>query len=85
VLERQCTKLRSTALTDCWLKSWFRKNKDGKVLSEYHRLHFGAATGKKPEYVDAEDVPVLQERIANGRKLKALKAAIAILQSERES
>ena len=72
-LECVCQKLRTDSLTDCWIKSWKRGER------EYHRLHYTVGSGKKPEYLAGEDLAVIQARINNGRKLKILRGAIVIL------
>jgi len=70
-LESLCATLAQTALTDCWIESWQRKT------AVRYRLHRHGQKGA--EYISAQDAATIGERIAAGRKLKALRAAIAIL------
>lgn len=75
-LESLCATLAQTALTDCWIESWQRKT------AVRYRLHRHGQKGA--EYISAQDAATIGERIAAGRKLKALRAAIAILREHHD-
>lgn len=76
VLESERTKLASTALTNCWLKSHKRGSR------EYTRLVWGKATGKPAQYLEGKEVPHYQERINQGRILRSLDAVLSYLRSQ---
>lgn len=75
-LESLSAALAQTALTDCWIENWQRKS------AMRYRLHRHGQKGA--EYISAQDAATIGVRIAAGRKLKTLRAAIAILREHHD-
>jgi hypothetical protein len=76
VLEGLRDRLKGSALTGCWVKTWQR---GGNV---YARLHYSKDLNKPPHYIPIEEVESYQKRIRAGRVLIHLEHVLAYVRGE---